>query len=125
MTYHHLRDATSVIETETEHIYRAFSGVGSIESFTFKHFPPLMNSLVALPDQASDVLVKTTKALITHQQRDHLDEAGIDFLKERQIPITCSKLDVDALKSKGLHVVQELEHNKAVSFSDFWRFVMS
>jgi L-ascorbate metabolism protein UlaG (beta-lactamase superfamily) len=118
MTYHHLRNATAVIETETEYILvdPMLGEVGSIEAFTSKRFPPLRNPLVALPDQASGVLDKTTHALITHQHADHLDEAGIDFLKERHIPITCSRLDADALKSKGLHVVQELEYNKAVSF---------
>ncbi|WP_257984581.1 hypothetical protein [Psychroflexus sp. MES1-P1E] len=30
--------------------------------------------------------------------------------------MTCSNLNTDALKSKGLHVDQELEYNKAISF---------
>jgi L-ascorbate metabolism protein UlaG (beta-lactamase superfamily) len=83
MTYHHLRNATAVIETETEHILvdPMLGEVGSIEAFTSKRFPPLRNPLVALPEQASDVLDKITHALITHQHADHLDEAGIYFLK--------------------------------------------
>jgi L-ascorbate metabolism protein UlaG (beta-lactamase superfamily) len=57
MRYHHLRNATAVIETETEHILvdSMFGEVGSLGAFTSKCFPSLRNPLVALPEQASDV----------------------------------------------------------------------
>ena len=43
MTYHHLRNATAVIETETEYILvdPMLGEEGSIEAFTYKRFSPL------------------------------------------------------------------------------------
>lgn len=117
MTYHHLRNATAVIETETDFILvdPMLGDVGTIEAFTKERFPPKRNPLVELPN-AESLLEKITHVLITHQHADHLDEAGIAFLKEKQLEVTCSVLDAKDLKEKGLRVVQELDYNQPQDF---------
>jgi L-ascorbate metabolism protein UlaG (beta-lactamase superfamily) len=118
MIYHHLRNATCLIQTNTEFILvdPMLGDAGSIEAFTKERFPPHKNPLVELPDSSQVLLDKTKHALITHQHADHLDAAGISFLKDNRIPVTCSVKDASALKSKGLNVTQELEYNKPQPF---------
>lgn len=118
MIYHHLRNATAILETSQDFILidPMLGEVGSIEAFTKTRFPPKRNPLVKLPQSADDVLKKVTHALITHQHADHLDEAGVLFLKNHQIPITCSHKDAQDLKSKGLNVIQELDYNQPQMF---------
>lgn len=118
MIYHHLRNATAIIETKRDVILvdPMLGEVGSIEAFTKKRFPPKRNPLVKLPKQANSLLENVTHVLITHQHADHLDAAGIDFLKEKGLPVTCSVLDAKDLRDKGLKIVQELEYNKPQNF---------
>lgn len=118
MTYHHLRNATAILETKTDFILidPMLGNVGSIEAFTKKRFPPKPNPLVQLPKNTDALLSKVSHALITHQHADHLDEAGIQFLKEKGVAVTCSVLDAKSLKDKGLKVVQELEYNQSQDF---------
>ncbi|MFD0931228.1 MBL fold metallo-hydrolase [Psychroflexus salinarum] len=117
MIYHHLRNATVVIETETDFILvdPMLGEVGTIEAFTKERFPPQRNPLVQLPN-AKYKLAKTTQVLISHQHADHLDEAGIKFIKENNLAVTCSVLDAKNLKDKGLRVVQELNYHQPEAF---------
>lgn len=67
----------------------------------------LRNPIVELPDQAWSALEQVTHCLITHCQKghfDHLDRAGKRFLRERQVPVTCSARDAPYLKQRGLSV---------------------
>lgn len=118
MIYHHLRNATAVIETKTDYLLidPMLGDVGSIEAFTQKRFPPKRNPLVELPKHTNSLLEKVTHVLVTHQHADHLDKAGIEFLKEKKLAITCSVLDAKSLKEKGLNVTQELDYNFAQDF---------
>lgn len=118
MTFHHLRNATAILETSTDSILidPMLGEVGSIEAFTNTRFPPLRNPLIKLPENADALLNKTTHVLITHQHADHLDEAGFLFLKENQLKVTCSVLDAQDLKAKGLKVTQELYYNQPQTF---------
>ena len=65
------------------------------------------NPLVDLPAEADAALQRVTHALITHCQRghfDHLDRAGKQFLRERQIPVLCMPHDAAYLAQRGLQV---------------------
>ncbi len=65
------------------------------------------NPLVDLPAEADAALQRVTHALITHCQRghfDHLDRAGKQFLRERQIPVFCMPHDAAYLAQRGLQV---------------------
>ncbi|WP_019038594.1 MBL fold metallo-hydrolase [Psychroflexus tropicus] len=118
MRYHHIRNATAVIEIGSEAILidPMLGEPGTIEAFTKDRFPAIRNPLVELPAKAYDLLKKVTHVLITHQHADHLDEAGVNFLKDNQLPITCSRLDAEDLKSKGLNVARELDYNSTQAF---------
>jgi len=77
-------------------------------AFRLKSLFRKLNPLVALPDDADDYLSKVTHALITHCRRghfDHLDRAGIEFLKKNHLPVYCSKDDAGHLKRRGLNVI--------------------
>ena len=118
MKYHHLRNATAVLEIDSQYILidPMLGKPGTIEAFTKDRFPAVRNPLVELPEKTEGLLKKITHVLITHQHADHLDAAGINFLKENQFPVTCSQLDAKDLRTKGLNVVQELEYNSPQDF---------
>ena len=123
MKLHHLRNATCVLESGERHILidPMLGDRGSLPPFAKSRHRPARNPTVDLPGNASDVLGKVTHCLITHCQklgieplrhRDHLDDPGIAFLAERQIPVFAPSQDVPFLKKRGLNVEAALE---------FWR----
>lgn len=66
------------------------------------------NPLVDLPVSARSALQDVTHCLITHCQKghfDHLDRAGVRFLRERQIPVICTPHDAPYLARRGLKVM--------------------
>jgi len=71
------------------------------------------NPLVELPPQAAPQLETVTHGLITHCQKghfDHLDRAGKRWLRERQLPVICTRHDAEHLRERGLRV-QPLAHD--------------
>lgn len=65
------------------------------------------NPCVDLPGGAAAALESVTHCLITHCQKghfDHLDRAGIRWLRERQIPVICTPEDAGYLAQRGLKV---------------------
>lgn len=103
-----LRNATAVIEVGPYRILvdpmLAPKGV----------LPPLKllgqrerNPVVDLPPLTDAVLESVTHCLITHCQKghfDHLDRAGKQWLRNRQIPVICTPHDADHLRQRGLNV---------------------
>ena len=120
MKIHHLRNATFVIESGEHHILidPMLGDRGSLPPFAESRHEPARNPTVELPDNAYDVLDRTTHCLITHSQkwgldalrhRDHLDDPGAVFLRERGIPVLSGRRDVPFLKKLGLNVSHALE----------------
>lgn len=73
------------------------------------------NPTVDLPANAAIALAHVTHCLITHCQKghfDHLDRAGKQWLRERQIPVICTPHDAAHLRQRGLNV-QPLPANHA------------
>lgn len=71
------------------------------------------NPLVDLPPEAQPLLATVTHGLVTHCQKghfDHLDRAGKRWLRERQLPVICTRHDADHLRARGLQV-QPLAHD--------------
>ena len=89
---------------------------GCMPSFTWFRFKTQRNPIVALPVSAGDMLRDITHCLITHKHPDHIDKAGIQFLTDHQIPVTCSWLDASFFTEKGLHVVQTLKYWEPENF---------
>jgi len=119
MKIHHLRNATMVIEIGDKVILvdpmigkKGTSG----PPFTLFRFKPKRNPIVDLPDNAMDIVVRTTHCLITHLHPDHLDQEAERFLRSTQIPVICSINDKPALIKKGLNVAQTIDYWKTTPF---------
>jgi len=121
MIIHHLRNATMLIEHEN-HVLLIDPMIGAkgtaAPPFSVWRFKPLKNPTVDLPAGAMTLIKKTTHCLITHLHADHLDKAGIAFLADQQIPVTCSVLNEKELKKKGLKVVNAIEYWQTSKFLD-------
>ena len=66
------------------------------------------NPTVELPDNVGAALDAVTHCLITHCQKghfDHLDRAGKQWLRERQVPVICTPHDAEYLRKRGLNVL--------------------
>lgn len=65
------------------------------------------NPTVDLPVLTDPLLESVTHCLITHCQKghfDHLDRAGKQWLRAKQIPVICTPHDADYLRQRGLNV---------------------
>jgi L-ascorbate metabolism protein UlaG (beta-lactamase superfamily) len=84
--------------------------------FTLFRFKQQRNPIVDLPNNAMDIVEKTTHCLITHLHPDHLDKEAEKFLVSKQIPIICSVKDEKKLRKKSLNVSQTIDYWKTSSF---------
>jgi L-ascorbate metabolism protein UlaG (beta-lactamase superfamily) len=119
MKVHHLRNATLVIET-SEKVILVDPMLGKKgtagPTFTLFRFKPQRNPIVDLPNNAMDIVEKTTHCLITHLHPDHLDRDAENFLRTKQIPVICSIKDEVALRKKSLNVTQTVDYWKMTEF---------
>ncbi len=112
MKIHHLRSATFIIEYKKDFILidPMLGKKGSMPPFAFFRHKAKRNPIVELPDNSSDLLKKVTRCIITHRHPDHLDNDGIKFLKENNIPVTVSYKDAKPLRKKGLNIYQIIKY---------------
>jgi L-ascorbate metabolism protein UlaG (beta-lactamase superfamily) len=119
MKVHHLRNATLVIETGDKVILvdpmLGKKGTAG-PPFTLFRFKPQRNPIVDLPNNAMNIIAKTTHCLITHLHPDHLDKEAENFLRSKQIPIICSIKDEATLRKKELNISQTVEYWKTTNF---------
>jgi L-ascorbate metabolism protein UlaG (beta-lactamase superfamily) len=115
MKIHHIRNATFVIESGTNHILidPMLSDKGKLPPFAYFRHKMARNPIVSLPVNASQILDKVNLCLITHSQTfgikalqhtDHLDASGESFLKNKNIPVVCREQDAPYLKRYGINV---------------------
>ena len=118
MKLRHVRNATLIVETEERCILVApmLGPAGTMPPFSVFKSKAKRNPIVGFPKESKGILEKVDHCLITHLHPDHLDKAGKAFLKERQIPITCSLHDEKALRKAGLKVAQVLDYWKEEKF---------
>lgn len=97
-----LRNATLVVEFESDNqaiailIDPMLARQHALPTLKWLTGSRRRNPLVELPENTEDVLARVTHGLITHCQRghfDHLDRAGKQFLRERNIPVICMPHD--------------------------------
>lgn len=109
-----LRNATIVVELRTPEgpavvlVDPMLSPPGTLPPLKYFTRERRKNPLVALPAVADEVLGRVTHALITHCQKghfDHLDSAGLRWLRERQLPVLCTPHDADHLSKRGLRTI--------------------
>lgn len=115
---HHIRNATMILETETAVILvdPMLGERGFMPSFTLFRHKAKRNPTVPLPQNINVPLEKVTHCLITHQHPDHLDNKALQFLRKKNIPVTCSLKDEKALKKRGLNIVQTLKYWERQAF---------
>jgi L-ascorbate metabolism protein UlaG (beta-lactamase superfamily) len=127
MKIHHIRNATFVIEAGEYHILidPMLSDKGDLPPFAHFRHPGERNPIVALPDNASQILEKVTHCLITHSHTfgmelfthtDHLDRPGKEFLIQNNIPVVCYQNDVNFLTKNNIRVENSLEYWQAQSY---------
>ncbi|MDQ2988060.1 MAG: MBL fold metallo-hydrolase [Pseudomonadota bacterium] len=105
-----LRNATIIVHAGPYNILvdPMLARKGALPALRFFDGQRVRNPTVELPDGADAALESVTHCLITHCQKghfDHLDRAGKNWLRERQIPVICTPHDVDHLRQRGLNVV--------------------
>ncbi len=113
MIIHHIRNATLIIESQDKMIL-VDPMIGkkgtAAPPFSFIRFKPKRNPIVELPENAMELIHKTTHCLITHLHADHFDKAAIAFLSENKIPVICSYKDEAEIRQKGIHVSQVIHY---------------
>lgn len=115
---HQIRNATIVIETENDVILvdPMLGDQGIMPTFALFRHKIRKNPTVPLPKNTTSILEKVTHCLITHQHPDHLDNAAVQFLIQKNIPVTCSVKDEKDFQKRGLQVVQTLKYWEKQSF---------
>lgn len=112
MKIHQLRNATLLLEIG-EHfllVDPVLGDVGAIPAFKMRGGGRRRNPTVPLPPEAPALLEKATAVLITHAHHvDHLDPAGIAWIKERGLDVWVSPLDMPALRKKGLNAKEVID----------------
>lgn len=106
MKIRHLRNATALL-TLGEHcllIDPMLSEPGALPGFKVFGGGRRRNPLVPLPPNTDAYLADVTGVIITHEHPDHLDKPGIQWIKERGLPVWASGVDAPNLRRKGLDV---------------------
>lgn len=119
MKIHHLRNATLIIETQDKHIMvdpMLSEKAKAAPPFSFIRFKPRRNPIIDLPVSALEMATKTSHCLITHLHPDHLDRAGEELLRAKEIPVISSVKDKDKLEQRGLNVTQSVDYWKTSEF---------
>ena len=121
MELHHIRNATFVIEADSNFILvdPMLSEKGKLPPFSVIRHKARKNPIVPLPVDAPILLNKVTHCLITHshtfgikalQHTDHLDAPGEALLRKKGIPVVCRKQDGVYLKKLGINVALALNY---------------
>ena len=127
MKIHHLRNATFVIESGEHYILidPMLSGKGELPPFAYFRHKLQRNPLVALPDNAAEILDRVTRCIVTHSQKfgieplthtDHFDKPGRSFLIKNNIPVTCRQQDAAYMGKKGIVVQTSMDYWQTVPF---------
>lgn len=106
MKIHHLRNATAILAIGEHRLLvdPMLSEPGTLPGFKVAGGGRQKNPLVALPDEAAAALEGVTAVLVTHEHLDHLDPAGVAWIKARALPVWTNAIDAPNLRGKGLDV---------------------
>jgi L-ascorbate metabolism protein UlaG (beta-lactamase superfamily) len=104
-----LRNATIILHFGRYHILvdPMLARKGALPALRLLDGQRLRNPTVELPEDTQAALDGVTHCLITHCQKghfDHLDRAGKQWLRERQLPVICTPHDAAYLRQRGLNV---------------------
>ncbi|MBU50769.1 MAG: hypothetical protein CL920_18975 [Deltaproteobacteria bacterium] len=104
MRVRQIRNATALLTIASHNILidPMLCDAGSMPGFKMFGGGRRPNPLVELPEQTEALLSQVTDVLITHEHPDHLDEKAYAWIKERNLPVWASAIDVASLRRKGL-----------------------
>lgn len=77
------------------------------------------NPVIDLPSNADEVLANLDGALISHCRyghHDHLDKAGHEVIRDRDLPVYCHELDVSYLQKHGMRRTESMVPHKPRDF---------
>jgi len=106
MKIQHLRNATTLVSIGNHHLLvdPMLSKPGVMPGFKLFGGGRRANPLVALPPGTDEALETVTGVLITHEHPDHFDVPGLQWVKERRLPVFTNGVDAPNLLRKGLDV---------------------
>lgn len=104
MKIHHLRNATVIVHAAGRKLLvdPMLGDVGAFRSFKRAGGGQRPNPIVPLPGNAASALGSVTDCVITHCHLDHIDDAGVAFLKGNSIPVWSVADDFGYLRDQGL-----------------------
>ena len=70
---------------------------------------PRRNPLVELPVPAEHLVADASAVLVSHLHADHLDDAAVELLRDRDVPVVCQPADADTLRERGLGDVRPVD----------------
>jgi len=70
---------------------------------------PRRNPLVELPVPAERLVAEASAVLVSHLHADHLDDAAVELLRDRDVPVVCQPADADTLRERGLGDVRPVD----------------
>ncbi|MEM9291105.1 MAG: MBL fold metallo-hydrolase [Acidobacteriota bacterium] len=113
MKIHQLRNATAILSIGPHRLLLdpMFSDPGSLPGFRMRGGERRRNPLVPLPAGIDAALEEVTGVLITHEHLDHLDSPARKWIRQRQLPVWASSVDVPNLHSKGLDAREVLDND--------------
>lgn len=104
-----IRNATVLIEAADHRVVvdPMLAPQGALPTLKYLGGERRRNPIVDLPAGSDALLASATHALITHCRKghfDHLDRAGMRWLRERRLPVLCMPDDAAYLRERGLTV---------------------
>ncbi|MFO0551120.1 MAG: MBL fold metallo-hydrolase [Polyangiaceae bacterium] len=99
-----LRSATLVLQLGEHRLLvdPMLAETGALPGFKVVGGGRRRNPIVPLPAVTPAALDGLTGALVTHEHPDHLDVAGLRWLRERGLPVWTNHVDAPSLAKKGL-----------------------
>jgi len=114
MKIQQIRNATIIVHMGNHKflIDPMLSDVGAFRNFKREGDDKQANPIVPLPVQTEEALRGVTDCIITHCQRghlDHIDQAGVIFLTENNIPVLSAADDFEYLREQGLDPIEFID----------------
>ncbi|MEO1334000.1 MAG: MBL fold metallo-hydrolase, partial [Myxococcota bacterium] len=103
---HHIRNATARLDIGAHRLIidPMLSSAGAMPGFKMFGGGRRNNPLVELPANTDDLLRNATGVIITHEHPDHIDQPGLDWIRQRDLPVWASRIDAPNLQKKGLNI---------------------
>lgn len=108
MRYHQVRNATCVLEFDSGRVLvdPMLGQPGTLPPYALVRYRARRNPLTPLPDGWEEMLEGVEVCLLSHihfgTNCDHLDAAGVRWLKEHGVRLMCRSGDEKRLRKKGL-----------------------